>query len=358
MLRGGSLSVLFQPIVDLAAGRLFGFEALVRGPADSPLHSPLTLFEAAQRHGCLLDAELAASEAVVRAFMRRELTGALFINVTPLSFGDPHFRDALDKLVAHLDLPSSRIVIELTEQHPMDDYERLRSAMAESRAQGFQIALDDLGAGYAGLRIWSELRPDYVKIDRHFIEGINDDPTKQGFVASIQEVASRQSCRVIAEGIETEEELETVLRLGLKLGQGYLLGRPRPLPEPTLPTEVVGKMVSRRRSLHGAVLAGALAETSPSVSPATVAEHVLDRFHAEPELGVIAVVDNGVPLGYVTRHQLVDLFSARYRRELHGRKEIRRYIKLVIQRIREEKGVSSRRHRSHVVTWPYPRVSS
>jgi EAL domain-containing protein (putative c-di-GMP-specific phosphodiesterase class I) len=95
---------------------------------------------------------------------------------------------------------------------------------------GFSIALDDLGAGYSSLRLWSELRPDIVKIDRHFIDGIHLDPLKREFVGSILQMARAARARVIAEGVEQREELQLLERMGVDLVQGYLIGRPQEHP--------------------------------------------------------------------------------------------------------------------------------
>ena len=127
-------------------------------------------------------------------------------------------------------IPAEQVVIELTEQTPTDDFELLDKALHHYRAMGFGIALDDLGAGYSSLRMWSELRPDYVKIDRYFIDGIHQDAVKREFVESILKIARASRAQVIAEGIELAEELTVLSEMGVDLVQGYLLGRPQELP--------------------------------------------------------------------------------------------------------------------------------
>jgi EAL domain-containing protein (putative c-di-GMP-specific phosphodiesterase class I) len=95
---------------------------------------------------------------------------------------------------------------------------------------GFEIALDDLGAGYSGLRLWSELLPDYVKIDKHFIQKLHEDPVKMNFVKSIQNIATALNCKVIAEGIETADEFRAIEKIGIAYAQGYHFGRPMVTP--------------------------------------------------------------------------------------------------------------------------------
>ena len=233
------LQTLYQPVLDSHDGRVFGYEALVRGPSNSPLHAPLPLIRAATKAGRLFELDLVCRELAIRRFRELELPGRLFLNVSPLSLMEPTFRPGeTQRLLAELGLSPRQVVIELTEQQQLEDYAVLKSAVAHYTEAGFQIAIDDLGAGYAGLRLWSELRPAFVKIDHHFIENIAGDAVKREFVRSIHEMATRLGCRVVAEGIETEDDYLTVQELGVKLHQGYHLGRPLATPlrdHPLLP---------------------------------------------------------------------------------------------------------------------------
>lgn len=241
ILRYRVLQTLYQPVLDSHDGRVFGYEALVRGPSNSPLHAPLPLIRAATKAGRLFELDLVCRELAIRRFRELELPGRLFLNVSPLSLMEPTFKPGETlRLLTEVGLPPQKVVIELTEQQPLEDYAVLKSAVAHYTEAGFQIAIDDLGAGYAGLRLWSELRPDFVKIDHHFIENIGSDAVKREFVRSIHEMATRLGCRVVAEGIETEDDYRTVQELGVKLHQGYHLGRPlaTPLRDQTMPAPI------------------------------------------------------------------------------------------------------------------------
>ncbi|MBK4995316.1 EAL domain-containing protein [Pseudomonas sp. S37] len=225
-----SIHSLFQPIMCLSEQRVFGHEALSRGPSNSPLHSPLNLFTIARQAGRLTELEAACRESACRRFSAQQLQGKLFLNISPESLLEPHYPSGLTlKLLEHVGLPPSRVVIELTEHTPTDDFQLLSNALHHYRDMGFSIALDDLGAGYSSLRLWSELRPEYVKIDRHFIDGIHCDPLKREFVGSILQIARASKAQVIAEGIELAEELTVLQEMGVDLVQGYLLGRPQEL---------------------------------------------------------------------------------------------------------------------------------
>ncbi|MCT8166719.1 MULTISPECIES: EAL domain-containing protein [unclassified Pseudomonas] len=219
---------LFQPIVSLAGQRVIGYEALSRGPSNSPLHSPLNLFAIARQAGHLTELEAVCRENACRRFSEQNLEGKLFLNISPESLLEPHYPSGRTlKLLEQVGVAPGRVVIELTEQTPTDDFQLLSTALHHYRDMGFSIALDDLGAGYSSLRLWSELRPEYVKIDRHFIDGIHLDPLKREFVGSILQIAQASRAQVIAEGIELPEELAVLSDMGVDLVQGYLLGRPQ-----------------------------------------------------------------------------------------------------------------------------------
>ena len=190
-----------------------------------------------------------------------------------------------------------RVIIELTENQPTYDYELMREAVRHYRDMGFQIAIDDLGEGFSSLRLWSELRPEYVKIDMHFIQGINNDPVKLQFVRSIQEIAEKSNTLVIAEGIETQAELLVIRDVGVAYGQGYHLGRPHPQPARAAPAEVVkalartGVAVYPRRGAekNAATIVKLLNEVQTVPSNMTNNE-VYEIFLKEPKLLILSLI--------------------------------------------------------------------
>ena len=222
------LNTLFQPIVSLSCRRIHGYEALTRGPSNSPLHAPLALFAVARNAARLSELEMVCRARACSRFSSQALPGRLYLNVSPESLVEPSHQSGRT-LQMHQDcgIETARVVIELTEQTPIEDFDLLDRALQHYRRMGFSIALDDLGAGYSSLRLWSELRPDIVKIDRHFIDGIHLDPLKREFVGSILQMARAARAQVIAEGVELVEELQLLAQMGVDLVQGYLLGRPQ-----------------------------------------------------------------------------------------------------------------------------------
>lgn len=328
ILAQGSLHSLFQPIISLSERSIIGFEALTRGPSNSPLHSPLALFSVAAQAGRLSELEIACRESACRRFTAQKLPGKLFLNVSPESLLETaHQPGRTLQLLDDFGIPPSQVVIELTEQTPTDDFQLLQTALHHYRAMGFSIALDDLGAGYSSLRLWSELRPDYVKIDRHFIDGIHQDALKREFVGSILQIAKASRAQVIAEGIELAEELAVLTEMGVDLVQGYLLCRPQEHP-PQEARLMLPKPDSANVALNeeGSDLSDLLNE-QPAVAQDTATAKVLEAFRRQANLNSLAVLDErGHPVGIVHRHSLSDALLKPFGTDLFARKPISRLM--------------------------------
>ncbi len=323
------LTALFQPIINMQSGDIIGYEGLIRGPSDSPLHSPLNLFRVAQAANLSVEVEHLCRKVVIETFATIGLPGKLFLNVSPECLLYPNMKhgETLD-YIQQFGITPERVIIELTESQPTYDYELLGRAVAHYRAMGFEIAIDDLGEGFSSLRLWSELRPAYVKIDMHFIQGINLDKVKLQFVQSIQQIAQATGTMVIAEGIETHTELLVIRDLGIACGQGYHIGRPSNSPAIAASPEIAktlgyrGVAVYPQEKINRQYNATAmrLLRIVEPVPPTMSNNEVLQIFVHAPELEVIPVVENGRPIGLITRRNLVDRFAMQFIRELHGKR--------------------------------------
>ncbi|WP_426191055.1 bifunctional diguanylate cyclase/phosphodiesterase [Pseudomonas sp. NFXW11] len=328
ILAQSGLHSLFQPIICLSQRRILGYEALSRGPSNSPLHSPMALFAVARQAGRLSELEIACRQSACKRFSEQQLPGKLFLNVSPESLLEAaHQPGRTLQLLQDFGIPPSQVVIELTEQTPIDDFQLLHNALHHYRDMGFSIALDDLGAGYSSLRLWSELRPDYVKIDRHFIDGIHQDALKREFVGSILQIAKASRAQVIAEGIEMHEELAVLTEMGVDLVQGYLLCRPQELP----PRDARAMMPKHDNTSVALVDEGsdlsALLNEQPAVARNTPTANVLEAFRRQANLNSLAVLDElGQPCGIVHRHSLSDALLKPFATDLFARKPISRLM--------------------------------
>lgn len=321
VVREGRISTLFQPIVDPRARAICGFEALTRGPSDSWLHSPQNLFEAARRGGLKLELDFLCVHNAFRRFVASRVSGLLFINVSPDTiYEEPNFARRFLAYAREAGMPADRCVMELTEESLLEDYARLRSTLQSLREAGAAIAIDDLGAGSSGLRTWSELKPDYVKIDRYFVSGIDADRTKMEFVRSILDMGRAMGCRVIAEGVETEKECRELVDLGVDRLQGHLLGRPGAAPMVALQ-----QLESLDRSIvtHTTALSAEhIASYVPPVTPRMRVGELAELFRDNPEHLTFAVVQEGRPLGVVRREQLFDLLAKPLHPEIYNKKPV------------------------------------
>jgi diguanylate cyclase (GGDEF)-like protein len=211
------ITPVFQPLVELSTGRLIGFEALSRFQCE-PRRSPDAWFNQAARCGRGLALEMAAIKAALATPGRPPGT-YLSLNFSPSALASP-------KIMAILPRNMSDIVVEVTEHELASEDGGLEDGIAKMRARGARIAVDDAGAGYAGLNQVMRVQPDVIKLDRSLIEGVQSDSAKSALVEFFVMFARRVGAGVCTEGIETLEELRTLINLGVSYGQGYLLGRP------------------------------------------------------------------------------------------------------------------------------------
>jgi EAL domain-containing protein (putative c-di-GMP-specific phosphodiesterase class I) len=216
IVRERAFQPVFQPIVDLATGRAIGFEALTR--FDDGV-APDKRFVIAESLGLGLELEIATLRAALQAATTLGPRQLLNLNVSPGLVLEGKALRALIRGLPH------RLVLEITEHSVIDDYEGFHRAV-RAIGPGIRLAVDDAGAGFASFRHILELHPAFVKLDRTMVVGIDADPAKQALVAGMCQFARSTRCRLIAEGVETEEERDTLKRLGVRLAQGYLLGRP------------------------------------------------------------------------------------------------------------------------------------
>ncbi|MCZ9884592.1 sensor domain-containing phosphodiesterase [Arthrobacter sp. B2a2-09] len=226
MLAARSLLTAFQPVRFLESGSVIGAEALTRFPS-FPGISPEAWFVESAAVGLDGELEILALETALAAAVRLPPTLSISVNLSPRVCLDARLPDIL----TDSGISFGRIVLEVTERHPVVDYGPLAAALAPLRRGGLRVAVDDAGAGFASMRHVLLLKPDVIKLDRDIIAGIDTDPGQRALGAAMVGFAKEIGAVLIAEGIETEAELTAVARLGMTAGQGYLLGRPSVRPE-------------------------------------------------------------------------------------------------------------------------------
>lgn len=223
VLADGDFSTVFQPVVDLADTTVVGYEALSRFAPGTP--DTRTWFAQAEGVGLSADLEVAAAQRAVESTSRLPTSGFVALNVSPATLVGGHLADLpLDDLVRS----GSSVVVELTEHVPVSDYDALATAFAPLRDAGARLALDDTGAGFAGLRHLLHLHPDIIKLDISLVTGIETDPARRALAAALLSFAEDIGAQVVAEGVETAAQAEVLTALGVRWAQGWLYGRPAP----------------------------------------------------------------------------------------------------------------------------------
>ncbi len=223
----GSINTVFQPIVRFEDNKVIGYEALSRGPVGTEYENPYLLFDAAAEADVLFELDrLCRKKALINS---RSINPGhkLFINCFPTAVHDPEFRDAyLTSFLDEVKINPVNIVLEITEREAIENYELFKEAVSYYSGLGFSIAVDDTGTGYSGLETLFELRPDFIKIDISIVRAIDKNKVKQELAKALVALSKELNSTVIAEGIETEEELRTLMEVGVKIGQGFLFARP------------------------------------------------------------------------------------------------------------------------------------
>jgi len=213
------LSMVFQPIVDLVTDEVAAVEALARFDV-SPYRSPDLWFNEAHQIDLGVELELLAIRRALAQLPMLPHNVDLTINAGPQSVLCDQFLDTF------VDVPARRVILELTEHALVDDYPQLIAVLRALRRKGTRISIDDTGSGYSSLAHILKLAPDFIKLDRELVSGIDLDPVRRALAAALVTFAADTGAQIIAEGVETEDELAVVRRLGIRYAQGYHLAHP------------------------------------------------------------------------------------------------------------------------------------
>lgn len=331
VLSRGALQAHYQPIVELGTGTVMGHESLIRGPVESPLHLPDALFRAARSEGISVQLEHACLVAALRSWVGHAQDKRLFINLsaqTLVAMVDEMSLSGVMRALERRSVAPSALVIEITEHEHVSDLPRLIETAAGLRALGLRFALDDFGDGRSSLRLWAELRPEIVKIDKYFVHDIQHQAVKVQTLKGLTRFAETFGTLLVAEGIETEAELQIVRDLGIEFGQGYFLGRPSALPAMTIldrageiiASSEIAVLPEMTRAASADFTVQRLAVALQPFSPDAAIDDVALAFANDPALRSVALVDEGRPVGLLNRQSFVDRYAKPYFKEIYGRK--------------------------------------
>jgi diguanylate cyclase (GGDEF)-like protein len=298
----------FQPILDLHHGTVMAWEVLSRGPA--ALSSPTEIFASAEKQGLLSQLERVCRGVALRtiaAFPSSLRSRSFFINVSPNVIGDPRLLNGhMQEELAGLGLDQRNFVIEITERESITDYAAFERQIRHYVEHGFRIALDDLGAGHSGLVTLVTCSPHFMKLDMTLSRDIHRHAYKQHLVKSLTAFAASVDAALIAEGVESWEELETLARLGVRYAQGFLFARPAPVPgEPSDETRIELRRIMRQFNYREADLnetVGPLVIRCATIREREKRGEDVDRiFRHQPTLDHLTILRGERPVGLVTR---------------------------------------------------------
>jgi len=217
----------YQPILRMKEGTVLGCEALSRGPRGSGLETPDALFAAAKEHNLLVELDRLCRRRALLNSGRVSSNAKIFVNTLPATMRDPQFRGKpLIELLGKAQVSPDRIVIEITEKEMIDNHSLFREAMGSFTDLGMTFAVDDVGAGYPGLESIAKLKPSFLKIDIALVRDVHVSMVNRAMVKAIVTLGHGIGATVIAEGIESEDEAQTLRAMGVDFGQGYYLARP------------------------------------------------------------------------------------------------------------------------------------
>lgn len=328
-----AIKTVFQPIISLKDGEVLGHEALSRIICESGIENAEKLFAMADYNNCLWDLELLcrtrAFESAV-GFMDPPSSKKLFINVNPNVLHDESFQKGLTKeYLNQYNISSRDVIFEITEKNIIKDLDSFVAAVEHYKSQSYKIAIDDAGAGYSGLNLISDINPNYIKLDMKLIRDIHKDSLKAALVKGMVELSRISNIAIIAEGIETAEEMETLIELGVQYGQGFYIQCPGAEVREIDPG-LVNRIIELNLRKNNTAVSGLfnnmcienLCSRTGTVSPKELVPDVYDIFRHNPDCFGLCVTEDDVPLGIVTKESLALKLSGHYGFALYQKKTI------------------------------------
>lgn len=316
IIKNQNISTVFQPIVSLKTGDVLGYEALSRGPKDSPLYMPEELFKAAEDHNKTWELELACRIKAIERSKNMPSGKLLFLNVDPKIIKDKNFKKGLTKdFLLKNNISPETIIFEITEKTAILDYKSFTGVLSNYTNQGYKIAIDDTGSGYSGLKTISETKPSYIKIDIDLIRNIDSDLFKQALIKAFVSFAKSTKINLIAEGIETKEELKTLINLGIYAGQGFFLKKPNSDFTDT-PFDIKNIIIRcneiKANSIYSPInRIGDIAQKYTSFDSETSSSTIKSYFSNYLISGA-CIVENNIPVGLVMKHTLDSMLATQY----------------------------------------------
>lgn len=327
------ISTVFQPIISLRSGEVYGYEALSRGPENTNMYNPEVLFALSEKYGRVWELEyLCRWKALEKAHCLAE-DKKIFLNVSPHIMHDIKFRQGFTKeYLNRFKINPNKIIFEITERQAISNVPDFINTVQNYKSQNYQIAIDDVGAGFSGLNLISDVYPHFIKLDMKLIRNIDRDFIKQAMVKSMCEFGQLTNTYLIAEGIETEAELLKLIEMGVHYGQGYFIQKPS--EQIKLINAQVQDIILQANKNKNTALNSALFELYiykicrklPTINGNLKIEQVDAIFKKNPAVPGYCVVEEDQVLGIITKNEMYKSLSGQYGYSLYGKKPVKEIV--------------------------------
>lgn len=329
VLNDQQIQTVFQAVVSLRDGSVFGYEALSRGPEDTLMQHPDTLFEYAEKYDKLWDLELLCRSKAIETAHKLNIGSKLFLNVNPNIIHDNKFKQGFTKeYISAYSIKPENIIFEITEKKAVNNIADFIKTINHYKQQNYKIAIDDAGAGYSGLNMISDIRPHFIKLDMNLIRGVDSDATKQLLIKSMAEFASLSNTYLIAEGIETESELLKLIDIGVNYGQGFFIQKPCYGIEPidSAVIKLIHEANGKKNHLWGNGIAnvyiGNISTPLKTISADNLVSDIFYMMKEDNALPGICITQEGKVIGVITRNELFKHVSGQYGYPLYFKKPV------------------------------------
>jgi len=320
---------VYQPIVSLTDGEIFGYEALSRICANGLNMTVENMFKAAEKSNRVWELESLCRAKALKGAMGMDSGKKLFLNVNPNIMHDEGFKNGFTKSrIEKYGLNFDNVIFEITERVAISDNSAFLSSIDHYKRQNYKIAIDDVGAGYSGLSVISQVKPDFIKLDMSLIRDIDKDETKQLLCKALVDFGLSADIKIIAEGVETEGELETLIKLDVGYCQGYFICVPGEDFNEIAPEklEIIEKCTTKKylertkSSIYPII--GYLSKNGMCFSPDETAESVYEAMKLNPVASEFTVVKDEVAVGFMTKTRLNEILGGRYGFTLFSKKQL------------------------------------
>ncbi len=323
------IRTVFQPIVSLRDGAVYGYEALSRGPENSEMHYPAVLFDCAEKYGKTWELEQLCRMKAIETVHELQAQFRLFLNVNPKVIHDEKFKVGFTKeYLRENGINPENVVFEITEKGVVSNIEGFIGTIDHYKNQNYKIAVDDAGAGYSGLNMITDIHPHFIKLDMNLVRDIDRDTTKQSLIKSFTEFASLTNTYLIAEGIETKEELRKLIEIGVHYGQGFFLQRPASNIVP-IDADVLSIICDANEKknhltdrLSSEIYVCNITSAQKCINSKLRVCQVFDIMERDRLVCGLCVTEEGFVTGIITRGELYRRLSFQFGYSLHSNKAI------------------------------------